>query len=117
MLHNDLTLSPQIMKIHKIVKLVANLHDKNEYHILDLIKTCFKPYIHRNTMLRNKAKKEKKILKSIFFNLVFCETMENVRKHTDAILVATKKINYLVSELNYQKKNFFGKFYLDSYQY
>ena len=105
------------MKSHKIVKLVANLHDQNECHILDLIKNCLKPYIRRNTMLRNKAKKEKKILKSIFFNLVFCETMENVRKHTDAILVATKKINYLVSELNYQKKNFFGKFYLDSYQY
>ena len=35
--------------------------------------------------------------------------MENVRKHTDVILVATKKINYLVSESNDQKKKNFSE--------
>ena len=35
-------------------------------------------------------------------NSVFGKTMENVRKHIDIKLVATKpRMNYLVSELNY----------------
>ena len=39
--------------------------------------------------------------------------MENVKKHTDVIIVATTKKNYLVSESNYHKTIFFFvKFYL-----
>ena len=36
--HNDLHFLPEIMKIEKVVKLVANLHDKTEYviHIRNL---------------------------------------------------------------------------------
>ena len=36
--HNDLLLLPERMKIEKVVKLVANLHDKTEYiiHIRNL---------------------------------------------------------------------------------
>ena len=32
-LHNDLSLLPKIMNIEKVEKLVANLHNKNEYAI------------------------------------------------------------------------------------
>ena len=37
-LHNDLQFLPERMKIEKVKKLVANLHDKNEYviHITNL---------------------------------------------------------------------------------
>ena len=37
-LHNDLPFLPERMKIEKVEKLVANLHDKNEYviHIRNL---------------------------------------------------------------------------------
>ena len=48
----------------------------------------------------------------IFFkfmkNVVFGETMENVRKHRDIKLVTTeRRMNYLVSEPNYHTKKFF----------
>ena len=34
-LHNDLPFLPERMKLEKIEKFVANLHDKSEYVILD----------------------------------------------------------------------------------
>ena len=66
-LHNDLPFLPEIMKIRKVEKLVANLHDKTEYgHGLVLKKfhrvitfnqnAWLKPYIDMNTDLRKKAK-------------------------------------------------------------
>ena len=77
-LHNDLPLLPERMKIEKVKKLVANLHDKTEYviHIRNLKQSLnhglvlkkvhkvitfnqnawLKQYIDINTDLRKKAK-------------------------------------------------------------
>ena len=43
-LHNDLRFLPESMKIEKVKKLVANLHDKTEY--LVLIRTLKKALNH-----------------------------------------------------------------------
>ena len=93
------------MKIERVEKLVANLHDKTEYvmrirnlkkafnHrlILEKVyrmikfnqKAWLKLYIDMNTDLK-KAKKQKLILKNIFFKLmnsaVFGNTMEYMKK-------------------------------------
>ena len=83
-LHNDLPSLPERMKVEKVEKLVANLHDKTEYviHIRKLKQTLnhelvfkkvhivikfnqnawLKPYIDMNTDLR------KMILKKIFLS-------------------------------------------------
>ena len=119
------------MKIEKVEKLVANLHDKTEYvinirilkqalnHRLVLKKVhrvikfnqnaWLKPYIDMNTKLRQKAKNnfEKDFFK-LMNNAVFGKTMENVRKHRDIKLVTTeRRRNYLVSEPNYHTTKFF----------
>ena len=93
------------MKIERVEKLVANLHDKTEYvmrirnlkkafnHrlILEKVyrmikfnqKAWLKLYIDMNTDLK-KAKKQKLILKNIFFKLMnfafFVNTMEYIKK-------------------------------------
>ena len=130
-LHNDLPFLPERMKIEKVEKLVANLHDKTEYviHIRNLKqalnhglilkkvhrvikfnqKDWLKPYIAMNTELRQKAKNyfEKDFFK-LMNNAVFGKTMENVRKHRDIKLVTTeRRRNYLVSEPNYHTTKFF----------
>ena len=83
-LHNDLTFSHERMKIEKVEKLVANLHDKEEYVInitnskqalnrglilKSVIKfnqnAWLKPYIDMNTEV---IKKQKIILKEIFLS-------------------------------------------------
>ena len=86
-LHNDLPFLPERMKIEKVEKLAANLHNKTEYviHIRNLKQplnqrlvfkkvhmmvkfnqnALIKPYIDMNTDLR---KKRKMILKKIFLN-------------------------------------------------
>ena len=56
-----------------------------------------------------KKKKQKRILKKIFFKLInnaaFGKTTKNVRKHKDIKLVTTEaRENYLVSEPNYHIK-------------
>ena len=77
--HNDLPILPERMKIEKVEKLVANLHDKTEYviHIRNLKQALnhglvlnkvrrgikfnqnawLKPFIEMNTDLRKKSKK------------------------------------------------------------
>ena len=107
-LHNDLPFLPERNNIEKVEKLVANLHDKNEYviHKRNLKqalnqglalkngyrvikfneKAWLKSYIEINTKLRKKAKND---FKKDFS--VFRKTMKNARKHRDIKLVITKK--------------------------
>ena len=91
------------MKIEKVEKLVANLHDKTEYviHIRNLKQALnhglvlkkvhrvikfnqnawLKPYIDMSADLRKKTKKDfEEGLFKLVSNAVFRKTMENVRK-------------------------------------
>ena len=73
-----------------------------------------KPYIDMNKDLR---KKEKMILKKIFFklmnNAVFGKTKENMRKHRDIKLVTIeRRKNDLVSEPDYHTTKFFTEYLL-----
>ena len=113
-LHNDLPFLPERNNIEKVEKLVANLHDKNEYVIhkrnlkqalnQGLVlkkgyrvikfneKAWLKWNIEINTKLRKKAKNDfKKDFFKLMKNSVFRKTIENVRKHKDIKLVITKK--------------------------
>ena len=120
------------MKIRKVEKVAANLHDKTEYvlHIRDLKQALnyglvlkkvdkvmkfnqnawIKPYIDMNTDLRRKVKND--FAKDFFKlknNAVFGKAMENVRKDRDIKLVTTERRNYLVSEPNYHTTKFSTK--------
>ena len=98
------------MKIEKVEKLVADLH--NEYviqqrnlkqtlnHVLVLKKlhriikfnqnAWLKPYIDMNTDQRKKAKNDfEKDFFKLMNNEVFETPLENLRKHTDIKLVTT----------------------------
>ena len=117
------------MKIERVEKHVANLHDKTEYvvHIRSLkqalvlkkVQRVIKsnqsawliPCIDMNMDLRKKAKND---FEKEFFKLmnkaVFGKTMENVREHRDIKLATTeRRRNYLVSELNYHTTKFFSE--------
>ena len=121
------------MKLEKVEKLVANLHEKTEYvvHIRNLKqllnhglirkkvhrvinfnqKACLKPYIDLNIKLRQIARNifEKDFFK-LMNNAVFWKAMENKRKHRNIKLVATKRRrNYLVSEPNCHTTKFFAE--------
>ena len=96
------------MKIEKVEKLGANLHDKTEYviYIINLKQALnhglvlkkvnkvivfnqngwLKPYIDMNTGLK---KRSKMILMN---NAVFGKTMENVTKQRDIKLVTWRKL-------------------------
>ena len=124
-LHNDLTFSPEKMKLQKTEKLVANLHDKTEYviHITNLKqalnhglilkvitftqKAWLKPYIDMHPKLRQKAKNNFEDFFKLINNAVFGKTMENVRKHRNIELVTERRRNYLISEPNYHTTKFF----------
>ena len=129
--HNDLPFLPERMKIGKVEKLVANLHDKIEYviHIRNLKQALnqglvfenvhrvitfnknawLKPYIDMNADLRRKAINDfEKDFCKLMNNAVFEKTRENVRKHRDTKLVTTeKRRNYLVQEPSYLTTKFF----------
>ena len=119
------------MKIEKVEKLVANLHNKTEYfiHIRNLKQTLYhglvlkkvhrvikfnqnawlKPYIDMNADLRKKAKNDfEKYFFKLMNNAVFGKTLVNLRKHR-AINLVTKerRICYLVSEPSYHTTKFF----------
>ena len=121
------------MKIEKIEKLVANLHDKTEYviHIRNLKqalnhelvlkkvhriikfkqKAWLKSYIDTNTDLRKKAKNDfEKYYFKLTNNAVFGKTIRNVRKHRDIKLATTeRRRNYSVLEQNYHTANFISE--------
>ena len=122
------------MKIKKVEKLVANLHDKTEYviHIRNLKQALnhelvlkkvhkvirfnqndwVKTYIDMNTELRNKEKNDfKKEFFKLMNNAVFGKTMENVRKLRDNKFVITERRRiYLISEPNYHTTKFFAEY-------
>ena len=124
-LHDDLPFLPERMKIEKVEKLVANLHDKSEYviHIRNLKQALnhglvlenihtvikfnqnawLKQCIDMNTDLRKKAKND---FFKLMNNSVFGKTMENVRKHIKLVTTERRR-NYLVSEPNFHTTKFF----------
>ena len=114
------------MKIKKVEKLVAKLHDKTIYliHIRNLkqglnhglvlkkvrkvIKlnqnAWIKPYVDMNTDLIKIAKDYLKLMNNAFFGKI----MENVREHSGIKLATTeRRRNYLVSEPSYHTTQFF----------
>ena len=129
--HKDLPFLPERKKLEKVEKLVCSIEDKEKYvmHIRALKqalnnglklkkvhrvnkfqqKAWLKSYIDMNAKLRKESKNE---LEKDFFKLmnnsVFRETMENVRKHRDIILVTTEENRIkLISEPNYHTTKHF----------
>ena len=113
------------MEVNKVNKLVANVHDKNNYVILAYalkqalnhglvlnkvhevisfrLEACLKPYTEMNTALRTQAKNDfEKDYFKLKNNSAYGKTMENIRKHRDIYLVASdKKRSILASEPNF----------------
>ena len=124
---------PERMKIEKVEKLVATLHEKTEYviHIRNLKQALshglalkkahrvikinqnawLKPYIDMKANTRKAAKNDfEKDFFKLMNNSVFGKTMKNVPKHRDIKLVITeRRKNYLASEPNYHSTKFFQK--------
>ena len=128
MQYSDLQFLPERMKINNGIKLVCNVHDKENYaiHILALKqalnhglkltkahrviefrqKAWLKSYIDMNTELRKHAKNEfEKNFFKLVNNAVFGKTMENVRNDRDIKLVTSdKQRSILVSKPNYHSR-------------
>ena len=96
------------MKIEKVEKVVANLHDKTEYVIHINLKQALN---HRLVLKKvHRVIKFNQNAKTIFFLRImqfFGKTMENIRKLRDIKLVTTERRNYLVSEPNCHTTKFF----------
>ena len=123
--HNDLPFLPARIKIEKIEKFVANLHDKTEYviHIRNLKQELNHGLVLRkaqwlnlnkklgmNTDLKKKAKNdfEKDFFKLMNNSVVWKQNIENVRKHRDIELIKTeRRRKYLESKPNYHTTKFF----------
>ena len=121
------------MKIEKVYKVVANLHDNTWQNIIHINlkqtlchwlvlkknhrvitfnqNALLKSYIDLNSDLRKKAKNYfKKDFLKMMNNAVLGKAMENVRKHKDIKLITTeRRRNYMVSEPNYHTTRFFTK--------
>ena len=121
------------MKIEKVEKLVASLHDKTEYviHLRNLKQALnhalvqkkvhkvikfnqngwLKPNIDMNTDLRKKAKTdfEKDFFKDFLMsNDLFGKNLKSMGKHRDIKLVTNEgRRNYVVSEPNQHTTHFF----------
>ena len=132
-LHSDLPFLSERIKNKKCNKLVCNINNKENYvirtralkqalnHGLILKKVhrviqfnqkaWFKPYINMITKLRTEAKNDlEKDFFKLMSNVVFGNTMENLRKHRNIKLVTTdKRRNQLVSEPNYHTINEFSE--------
>jgi hypothetical protein len=84
---------------------------KKVYRVLEFDeKPWMKPYIYLNTELRKKAKSsfEKDSFK-LMNNLVFCKTMENIRKRVDIKLVKTdgsenEKLRKIIAKPNFNRR-------------
>ena len=119
------------MKLEKVEKLVADLHDKTKY-VIDIRnlkqalnhglilkkvyrviqfdqKAWLKPYYAMNTEIRQETKNNfEKDFSKLMNNAVFGKSMKNVRIHRGIKLVTTeRKRNYLVSEPNYHTTKIF----------
>ena len=91
------------MKLEKVKKLFANLHDKTKcvIHIRNL-----NPALIWVLSKNEKNNFEEGIFKLIN-NVAYGKTMENVRKHRNIRHVTTeRRRNYLVSEPHYHTTNF-----------
>ena len=133
MLHNNLALLPERMKINNCTKLTCTIRNRENYvvHIkalkqvvnygLQLTKAhriiefdqevWLRPYIDMNTDVRKQAKND---FEKDFFKLmnksVFRKTMENVRYHSDIKIVTTdKRRSILASEPNYHSTKHISK--------